>query len=95
MWSFLKPGVCIRQNGKNFPRLPENILYKDLPIFNFFQVQLLEQVLQHPFQRQEAAERAGYSLRPPAWAKHLKVSCSSWGKFKQARRIKVKAQGFK
>ncbi|XP_059697318.1 protein adenylyltransferase SelO-like isoform X2 [Haemorhous mexicanus] len=44
---------------------------------DFSEVQLLEQVLQHPFQRQEAAERAGYSLRPPAWAKHLKVSCSS------------------
>ncbi|XP_071284883.1 protein adenylyltransferase SelO-like isoform X2 [Agelaius tricolor] len=44
---------------------------------DFSEVQLLEQVLQQPFQRQEAAERAGYSLRPPAWAKHLKVSCSS------------------
>ncbi|XP_031969868.1 uncharacterized protein LOC116446260 isoform X3 [Corvus moneduloides] len=44
---------------------------------DFSEVQLLEQVLQHPFQRQEAAERAGYSLHPPAWAKHLKVSCSS------------------
>ncbi|XP_017672748.1 PREDICTED: UPF0061 protein Pfl01_0444-like [Lepidothrix coronata] len=44
---------------------------------DFSEVRLLEQVLQHPFQRQEAAERAGYSLRPPAWAKGLKVSCSS------------------
>ncbi|XP_063005577.1 protein adenylyltransferase SelO-like isoform X1 [Melospiza melodia melodia] len=44
---------------------------------DFSEVELLEQVLQQPFQRQEAAERAGYSLRPPAWARHLKVSCSS------------------
>ncbi|XP_049654056.1 protein adenylyltransferase SelO-like isoform X2 [Accipiter gentilis] len=44
---------------------------------DFSEVQLLQQILQHPFQRQQAAEKAGYSLRPPAWAKDLKVSCSS------------------
>ncbi|XP_064300902.1 protein adenylyltransferase SelO isoform X1 [Phalacrocorax carbo] len=44
---------------------------------DFSEVHLLQQVLQHPFQRQQAAEKAGYSLRPPAWAKDLKVSCSS------------------
>ncbi|KAM9287706.1 LOW QUALITY PROTEIN: protein adenylyltransferase SelO-like [Cariama cristata] len=43
---------------------------------DFSEVRLLQH-LQHPFQRQQAAERAGYSLRPPAWAKDLKVSCSS------------------
>ncbi|KAM6276841.1 protein adenylyltransferase SelO-like isoform 2-T2 [Spheniscus humboldti] len=44
---------------------------------NFSEVHLLQQILQHPFQKQQAAEKAGYSLRPPAWAKDLKVSCSS------------------
>ncbi|XP_046768483.1 protein adenylyltransferase SelO isoform X2 [Gallus gallus] len=44
---------------------------------DFSEVQLLQQVLQHPFQRQQAAEKAGYALRPPAWARDLKVSCSS------------------
>ncbi|XP_068790616.1 protein adenylyltransferase SelO isoform X2 [Struthio camelus] len=44
---------------------------------DFSEVHLLQQVLQHPFQRQQAAEKAGYSQRPPAWAKDLKVSCSS------------------
>ncbi|XP_039377755.1 protein adenylyltransferase SelO-like isoform X1 [Mauremys reevesii] len=44
---------------------------------DFSEVHLLQEVLQHPFQRQAAAEKAGYSLRPPSWAKDLKVSCSS------------------
>ncbi|XP_074841610.1 protein nucleotidyltransferase YdiU-like [Carettochelys insculpta] len=44
---------------------------------DFSEVRLLQEVLQHPFQRQAAAEKAGYSLSPPAWAKDLKVSCSS------------------
>ncbi|XP_074756200.1 protein nucleotidyltransferase YdiU-like isoform X2 [Athene noctua] len=44
---------------------------------DFSEVHLLQQILQHPFQKQQAAEKAGYSLRPPAWAKDLKVSCSS------------------
>uniref|UniRef100_A0A6G1R435 Selenoprotein O n=1 Tax=Hypotaenidia okinawae TaxID=2861861 RepID=A0A6G1R435_9GRUI len=44
---------------------------------DFSEVHLLQQILQRPFQRQQAAEEAGYSLRPPAWAKDLKVSCSS------------------
>ncbi|XP_075602518.1 protein nucleotidyltransferase YdiU isoform X5 [Balearica regulorum gibbericeps] len=44
---------------------------------DFSEVHLLQQILQHPFQRQQAAEKAGYSLRPPAWSKDLKVSCSS------------------
>uniref|UniRef100_A0A8C3TDY8 Selenoprotein O n=2 Tax=Chelydra serpentina TaxID=8475 RepID=A0A8C3TDY8_CHESE len=44
---------------------------------DFSEVHLLQEVLQHPFQRQTAAEKAGYSLRPPSWAKDLKVSCSS------------------
>ncbi|CAM5094185.1 unnamed protein product [Eretmochelys imbricata] len=44
---------------------------------DFSEVQLLQEVLQHPFQWQAAAEKAGYSLRPPSWAKDLKVSCSS------------------
>ncbi|KAM6102922.1 protein adenylyltransferase SelO-like isoform 1-T1 [Theristicus caerulescens] len=44
---------------------------------DFSEVHLLQQILQHPFRRQQAAEKAGYSLRPPAWAKDLKVSCSS------------------
>ncbi|KAM6087588.1 protein adenylyltransferase SelO-like [Chlamydotis macqueenii] len=44
---------------------------------DFSEVHLLQQILQYPFRRQQAAEKAGYSLRPPAWAKDLKVSCSS------------------
>ncbi|XP_040404696.1 protein adenylyltransferase SelO-like [Cygnus olor] len=44
---------------------------------DFSEVHLLQQILQHPFRRQKAAEKAGYSLHPPAWAKDLKVSCSS------------------
>nr|XP_008161085.1 protein adenylyltransferase SelO-like [Chrysemys picta bellii] len=44
---------------------------------DFSEVHLLQEVLQHPFQRQAAAEKAGYSLRSPSWAKDLKVSCSS------------------
>ncbi|CAM9231154.1 unnamed protein product [Bubo scandiacus] len=44
---------------------------------DFSEVHLLQQTLEHPFQKQQAAEKAGYSLRPPAWAKDLKVSCSS------------------
>ncbi|XP_075561272.1 protein nucleotidyltransferase YdiU [Pelecanus crispus] len=44
---------------------------------DFSEVHLLQQILQHPFQRQQAAEKAGYSLHPPAWAKDLQVSCSS------------------
>ncbi|XP_053266079.1 protein adenylyltransferase SelO, mitochondrial-like isoform X2 [Podarcis raffonei] len=44
---------------------------------DFSEVHLLQQILQHPFQRQAMAERAGYAQRPPAWAKDIKVSCSS------------------
>ncbi|XP_066485127.1 protein adenylyltransferase SelO-like isoform X2 [Tiliqua scincoides] len=44
---------------------------------DFSEVRLLQQVLQHPFQMQTVAERAGYAQRPPAWAKEIKVSCSS------------------
>ncbi|XP_072183598.1 protein adenylyltransferase SelO-like isoform X2 [Excalfactoria chinensis] len=44
---------------------------------DFSEVQLLQQVLQRPFQKQQAAEKAGYALRAPAWARDLKVSCSS------------------
>ncbi|KAM9024765.1 LOW QUALITY PROTEIN: protein adenylyltransferase SelO-like [Ara ararauna] len=40
---------------------------------DFSEVCLLQQILQHPFQRQQAVERAGF----PACAKDLKVSCSS------------------
>ncbi|XP_037238548.1 protein adenylyltransferase SelO-1, mitochondrial-like isoform X6 [Falco rusticolus] len=40
---------------------------------DFSEVHLLQKTLQHPFRRQQAAETAGYSLRPPAWAKDLKL----------------------
>ncbi|XP_039213582.1 protein adenylyltransferase SelO-like isoform X2 [Crotalus tigris] len=46
-------------------------------INDFSEVRFLQQVLQHPFQVQALAERAGYAQRPPAWAKDVKVSCSS------------------
>nr|XP_034985539.1 protein adenylyltransferase SelO-like isoform X1 [Zootoca vivipara]XP_034985540.1 protein adenylyltransferase SelO-like isoform X1 [Zootoca vivipara] len=44
---------------------------------DFSEVHLSQQVLQRPFQRQAMAERAGYAQCPPAWAKDIKVSCSS------------------
>ncbi|XP_064188578.1 protein adenylyltransferase SelO-like isoform X1 [Anguilla rostrata] len=44
---------------------------------DFSEVQLLQQVLQHPFREQEAAEEMGYAARPPSWARSLRVSCSS------------------
>ncbi|CAK6432781.1 unnamed protein product [Pipistrellus nathusii] len=44
---------------------------------DFSEVYLLQQVLQHPFQKHSAAERAGYSSPTPARARDLRVSCSS------------------
>ncbi|XP_007665947.2 protein adenylyltransferase SelO isoform X1 [Ornithorhynchus anatinus] len=44
---------------------------------DFSEVRFLHQVLQHPFQKQTAAEKAGYSSPSPFWAKDLRVSCSS------------------
>lgn len=44
---------------------------------DFSEVHLLQQVLQRPFQEHSAAEKAGYSSPTPAWAKDLRVSCSS------------------
>lgn len=41
------------------------------------QVALLLRTLSSPFVTQEAAEEAGYAAKPPAWARRLKVSCSS------------------
>ncbi|KAM5282431.1 protein adenylyltransferase SelO-like isoform 2-T2 [Hipposideros larvatus] len=44
---------------------------------DFSEVHLLQQVLQRPFQKHSAAEKAGYSSPTPVWAKDLRVSCSS------------------
>ncbi|XP_011369325.1 uncharacterized protein LOC105299339, partial [Pteropus vampyrus] len=44
---------------------------------DFSEVHLLQQVLQHPFQKHSAAEKAGYASPTPSWAKDLRVSCSS------------------
>nr|XP_027808911.1 protein adenylyltransferase SelO-like [Marmota flaviventris] len=44
---------------------------------DFSEVRLLQQVLRSPFQKHSAAERAGYALPTPSWAKDLRVSCSS------------------
>nr|XP_025747762.1 uncharacterized protein LOC112839112 isoform X2 [Callorhinus ursinus]XP_025747780.1 uncharacterized protein LOC112839119 isoform X2 [Callorhinus ursinus] len=44
---------------------------------DFSEVSLLQHVLQHPFQKHSAAEKAGYSSPTPSWAKDLRVSCSS------------------
>ncbi|KAL7874014.1 hypothetical protein SRHO_G00049840 [Serrasalmus rhombeus] len=44
---------------------------------DFSEVELLQQILTKPFVKQEQAESAGYSSRPPAWASELRVSCSS------------------
>ncbi|KAG8504703.1 Protein adenylyltransferase SelO, mitochondrial, partial [Galemys pyrenaicus] len=38
---------------------------------DFSEVHLLQQVLQHPFQKHPAAEKAGYSSPTPSWAKDL------------------------
>ncbi|XP_025957298.2 protein adenylyltransferase SelO-like isoform X2 [Dromaius novaehollandiae] len=47
---------------------------------DFSEIHLLQQVLQHPFHRQQAAEKAGYSLRPPDWARDLKLEMEQVGK---------------
>ncbi|KAM5144201.1 protein adenylyltransferase SelO-like isoform 1-T1 [Callospermophilus lateralis] len=39
---------------------------------DFSEVRLLQQVLRHPFQKHSAAERAGYALPTPSWAKDLR-----------------------
>ncbi|XP_077879403.1 protein nucleotidyltransferase YdiU-like isoform X6 [Ictidomys tridecemlineatus] len=44
---------------------------------DFSEVRLLHQVLRSPFQKHSAAEKAGYALPTPSWAKDLRVSCSS------------------
>ncbi|XP_037693847.1 protein adenylyltransferase SelO-like isoform X5 [Choloepus didactylus] len=44
---------------------------------DFSEVRLLQQVLRGPFQKHSAAEKAGYASPAPAWAKDLRVSCSS------------------
>uniref|UniRef100_A0A672NN14 Selenoprotein O n=1 Tax=Sinocyclocheilus grahami TaxID=75366 RepID=A0A672NN14_SINGR len=44
---------------------------------DFSEVALLQKTLTEPFVEQEAAERAGYSSKPPSWAQQLRVSCSS------------------
>ncbi|XP_062956792.1 protein adenylyltransferase SelO-1, mitochondrial-like isoform X3 [Cynocephalus volans] len=44
---------------------------------DFSEVRLLQEVLQHPFQKHSAAEKAGYSAPTPSWAEDLRVSCSS------------------
>uniref|UniRef100_A0A9L0SCB5 Selenoprotein O n=1 Tax=Equus caballus TaxID=9796 RepID=A0A9L0SCB5_HORSE len=44
---------------------------------DFSEVRLLQQVLQHPFQKHSTAEKAGYASPTPSWAKNLRVSCSS------------------
>ncbi|XP_078090068.1 protein nucleotidyltransferase YdiU-like isoform X2 [Mustelus asterias] len=44
---------------------------------DFSEVHLLQKILRHPFSKQVEAEEAGYSFRPPPWARELRVSCSS------------------
>ncbi|XP_030625251.1 uncharacterized protein LOC115808117 [Chanos chanos] len=44
---------------------------------DFSEVELLQQILTHPFKEQDVAEKAGYANRPPPWAAQLMVSCSS------------------
>ncbi|XP_048467632.1 protein adenylyltransferase SelO-like isoform X2 [Rhincodon typus] len=44
---------------------------------DFSEVRLLQKILRHPFSKQTEAEEAGYSSRPPSWARELRVSCSS------------------
>ncbi|XP_063308652.1 protein adenylyltransferase SelO-like [Pelobates fuscus] len=44
---------------------------------DFSEVRLLQNTLRQPFRKQKIAEMAGYSKHAPAWARDLKVSCSS------------------
>jgi len=44
---------------------------------DFNLVKLIEKILRNPYQRQEEAEKLGFSGKPPNWEKGLKVSCSS------------------
>ncbi|CAH2282236.1 Hypothetical predicted protein [Pelobates cultripes] len=44
---------------------------------DFSEVRLLLNTLRQPFRKQKIAEMAGYSKHAPAWARDLKVSCSS------------------
>ncbi|XP_067418492.1 protein adenylyltransferase SelO-like [Emydura macquarii macquarii] len=67
-------GINARYVLRNW--MAESALQK-AEVNDFSEVHLLQEVLRHPFLRQSAAEKAGYSLRPPVWAKDLKVSCSS------------------
>ena len=44
---------------------------------DYSRVKFLLNVLQNPFEKQEAAERANYAQQPPEWAGKIRVSCSS------------------
>ncbi|XP_062335332.1 protein adenylyltransferase SelO-like [Osmerus eperlanus] len=44
---------------------------------DFSEVAALHQTLSRPYLKQDTAEEAGYSARPPLWARKVKVSCSS------------------
>ncbi len=45
--------------------------------FLCLKVRQLLRVLRRPFDRQDEAEEAGFSQRPPLWAREVRVSCSS------------------
>jgi uncharacterized protein YdiU (UPF0061 family) len=44
---------------------------------DFTMLRTVAKILESPFEIQPTAESLGFSTRPPAWARHLKVSCSS------------------
>ncbi|KAJ6666714.1 hypothetical protein lerEdw1_020438 [Lerista edwardsae] len=76
MWICKKINTCINPRYVLRNWMAESAVQK-AERNDFSEVRLLQQVLQHPFQMQTVAERASYAQRPPAWAKEIKVSCSS------------------
>lgn len=44
---------------------------------DFSDIHLLNRILANPFVRQDEAEKEGFSKKPPFWASHISISCSS------------------
>ena len=44
---------------------------------DYSEVESLQRILQRPYEEQPEADKAGYASEPPAWARSVKVSCSS------------------
>lgn len=53
------------------------IAIRNAEIGDFLEVDVLQEVLRNPFDKNEKAEERGFADKPPLWAKSLKLSCSS------------------